>query len=148
MGRPAKITALVFGAFVFLGISLLLARAFVGSGSERAVVTDIVRAQARGDADAILRQLPLCRSEPACVRSIRERAERLARPGEVQILQYDPSVEVALTRRQGNGRVAWRTTARPQPVVQCVRVVRDGPLTGARTDVLSISAPIEPTGSC
>lgn len=148
MARPAKITAIVFGTFIFLGLTLLLTRALVGSGNERAAVVEIVRAQARGDAEAVLADLPACRTEPACVRSVRERTSKLARPGEVEVLQYSPSVEVALTRRQGTGRVAWRTEAREQPVVQCVRVLRDGPLTGGRTEVISISDPIAATGSC
>jgi hypothetical protein len=56
-------------------------------------------------------------------------------------------VQVALTRRTGVGRVAWRAGA-SQPVVQCVRVRRDGPLTGADVELLSISAPIGNDDSC
>lgn len=148
MGRPAKITAIVFGAFVFLGISLLLTRALVGSGNERAQVLEVLRAQARGDVEGMLARLDACRAEPACVQTVRERAPRLERPGEVEILQYDPSVDVALTRQNGTGRVAWRTDRRTLPVVQCVKVRREGPLTGGRTDLLAISGPIAPTGSC
>lgn len=148
MARPAKITAIVFGLFLFVGVTLLLTRALVGSGNERAAVIEIVRAQARGDGAAVLKRLPACRAEPACVRSVRDRVEDLERPGEVEILQYDPSIEVALTRRRGTGRVAWRTEEREQPVVQCVTVVRDGPLTGGGTEVLSVSEPIAATGSC
>jgi hypothetical protein len=32
--------------------------------------------------------------------------------------------------------------------VQCVRVRRDGPLTGGEVELLSISAPIDRQGSC
>ena len=148
MGRPAKITAIVFGAFVFLGISLLLARALAGSGSERGEVLDVLEAQALGDAGEVLRRLPACAAEPACVRVTRDRVERLARPGEVEILNYVPSVRVALTRQSGTARVAWRTTERRMPVVQCVKVLREGPLTGGRTELLALTDPIGATGSC
>jgi hypothetical protein len=72
---------------------------------------------------------------------------RLARPGRVEILTYSASTQLALTRQIGTGRVAWRAgTARP--VVQCVRVRRDGPLTGAKVELLSLSDPIDNDGSC
>ena len=73
--------------------------------------------------------------------------EELERPGRVEILTYTPSVQVALTRRTGVGRVAWRA-GDSQPVVQCVRVRRDGPLTGADVELLSISDPIGNDEGC
>jgi hypothetical protein len=72
---------------------------------------------------------------------------QLRRPGRVEILTYTPSVQVALTRRTGVGRVAWRA-GDSQPVVQCVRVRRDGPLTGGDVELLSISAPIGAEENC
>ncbi|MEA2241424.1 MAG: hypothetical protein QOD24_980, partial [Solirubrobacteraceae bacterium] len=50
MRRVTLVTATVFGLFVFVGISFLLARALTGEGAERSRVLDVVRAQARGDA--------------------------------------------------------------------------------------------------
>jgi hypothetical protein len=135
------------GAFVFLGISFLLARALTGAGQERARVLEVLRAQARGDAAAVLARLPACRREPACVSVTRTRTARLARPGEVEILAYTPSVQLALTRRVGTARVAWRA-GEGLPVVQCVRVRREGPLTGAEVELIAISAPIARDGSC
>ena len=148
MGRPAKITALVFGLFVFLGISFLLARAFTGAGAERAAVLDVVRAQAAGDSAAVLDRLPRCRAEPACVRTVEARADRLRRPGEVEILQYTPSIQVALTRRQETGRVVRQATRRPEPIVQCVVALREGPVTGAGVEVVSLSGPQGTSASC
>ncbi|HWM07886.1 MAG TPA: hypothetical protein VNO82_01025, partial [Solirubrobacteraceae bacterium] len=69
------------------------------------------------------------------------------RRGQVEILTYTPSVQVALTRRSGVGRVAWRA-GDSDPVVQCVRVRREGPLTGAGVELLAISAPIGGDASC
>ena len=66
----------------------------------------------------------------------RRRSSR--RPGEVEILTYAPSTRLSLTRRTGSARVAWRA-GESLPVVQCVRVRRDGPLTGGGVELLAIS---------
>jgi hypothetical protein len=145
--RTAWIAALAFGAFVFLGISFLLARGLSASGAERAQVLDIVRAQARGDAGAVLAELPACAHEPACARVTRERVERLRRPGRVEILTYEPSVGLALTDQRGTGRVAWRA-GNGLPIVQCVRVAREGPLSGGGVEILALSDPIGREAGC
>jgi hypothetical protein len=139
--------AIGFVVFVFLGISAILARGLTGAGDERSRVLDVLRAQARGNADAVLAQLPACRAQPACAQVTRDRVAKLKRPGDVQILTYAPSVRIALTRQIGTGRVAWRA-GDSLPVVQCVRVERDGPLTGADVQLLAISAPIGGEESC
>jgi hypothetical protein len=146
MRRP-RVIVIAFVVFVFLGISFLLARGLTGAGSERSKVLAVLRAQARGDAGAVLADLPACRAEPACAQVTRERVAKLRRPGPVQILNYQPSVQVALTRQTGTGRVAWRA-GMSLAVVQCVRVRRDGPLTGGAVELLSISAPIGGEESC
>ena len=147
MRRVTLITAIAFGTFVFLGISFLLARALTGSGTERNRVLELVRAEARGDATAVLEKLPACAAEPACARVTRERVAELRRPGEVELLTYRPSVQVTMTRRSGTGRVAWRA-GRSLPVVQCVKARREGPLTGGGVELLAISKPIAREGSC
>ena len=148
MQRRTKVTAIVFGTFVFLGLSFLLTRALVGAGNERAQVVEVVRAQVRGDADAVLAQLPECRKVPICVEQSRARTQRLRRPGEVQVLTYTPSVQVALLRTRGFARIAWRTREVTTPVVQCVRVEREGPLTGAGVRLIAIGDPQGGEASC
>ncbi len=138
---------LLFGLFLFVGLSVLLARGLTGSGTERADVLELVSAEARGDAEAVLARLPACRREPACARATRDRVAELRREGRVQILTYTPSARLALTRKVGTGRVAWRA-GDGLPVVQCVRVRREGPLTGGEVELLSISAPIASDGGC
>jgi hypothetical protein len=145
--RARVLIPLIFGLFVFLGLSVLLARGLTGSGAERADVLELVRAQARGDAAAVLARLPACRREPACERSTRERVQELRRPGRVEILTYTPSTRLALTRKVGTGRVAWRA-GEGLPVVQCVRVRREGPLTGGAVELLAVSAPIARDAGC
>lgn len=147
MRRARVLIPLLFGLFVFIGLSVLLARGLTGSGTERADVLDLVRAQARGDADAVLADLPACRREPACAQTTRDRVDELRRPGRVQILSFTPSTRLALTRKVGTARVAWRA-GEELPVVQCVRVRREGPLTGGAVELLSISAPIALDGGC
>lgn len=133
--------------FVFLGVAVLLGRGLTGAVSERADVLDLVEAEAAGNADAALAKLPACRAEPACAQVMRDRVRELRRPGDVEILSYEPSVQLALTNRTGTGRVAWRA-GKSLPVVQCVRARRDGPLTGAGVELLAISAPIGREEGC
>jgi hypothetical protein len=145
--RPAVFIAIGFGVFFFLALSMLLARGLAGASTERGKVLDVLEAQARGDAGAVLAQLPACRAEPACVQVTRARVARLRRPGAVQILNYEPSTRLSLTRRTGTGRVAWRAGT-GLPVVQCVQVQRDGPLTGAKVELLALSDPIGLEAGC
>lgn len=148
MQRRTKVTVIVFGAFLFLGISLLLARALVGAGGERAAVLRILQAEARGDAGAVLARMPRCARNPTCVRVVRDRAGRLRRPGKVEILNFQPSTQAAFVDTTGTARVAWRTQVERFPVVQCVVVVRQGPLTGGGVEVVSISNPIGLEDGC
>ncbi len=145
--RSRVVIPLVFGVFVFIGLSVLLARGLTGSSRERGDVLALVRAQARGDAAAVLARLPACRREPACARTTAERVRELRRPGAVQLLTYTPSARLSLTRKVGTGRVAWRA-GDGRPVVQCVRVRREGPLTGGSVELLSVSAPIPGDAGC
>ncbi len=145
--RPAILLAAGFGVFVFLGLSFLLARGLTGSSTERGKVLDVLEAQARGDADAVLSMLPACAAEPACNQVTAQRVAELERPGAVEILNYVPSTKLSLTRKTGSGRVAWRA-GESLPVVQCVRVRREGPLTGGGVTLLALSKPIDPEGSC
>jgi hypothetical protein len=147
MPRPAVLLAAGFAVFVFLGLSFLLARGLTGAGTERAKVLDVLEAQASGDAGAVLAQLPACRAEPACAQVTRTRVEKLERPGTVEILNYRPSARLSLTRRTATGRVAWRA-GDGLPVVQCVRVRREGPLTGGGVQLLALSDPVGLEASC
>ena len=127
----------------------MLARALSATGTERARVLEIAEAQARGDAPGgAATARPPARREPACAAATDAFVAKLKRPGDVEILQYRPSVQLPLTDAVGTGRVAWRAGHDGLPVVQCVRVRRDGPLSGAGVELLSISAPIGREASC
>ena len=73
MRRTRVYIAIGFAAFVFLGLSGLLARALTGSGTERSQVLELVEAQAGGDTAAALDKLPACRAQPACATVMRDR---------------------------------------------------------------------------
>ena len=148
MQRRTKVTAIVFGTFLFLGISLLLARALVGTGGERSAVLQILRAEAAGNADDVLDRMPRCARNPTCATVTRQRTAKLERPGRVEILNYTPSTQAAFIDVTGTARVAWRTQNRRFPVVQCVVVKRQGPLTGGKVDVISISNPVGLEADC
>jgi hypothetical protein len=147
LSRTNTLLAIGFAVFVFLGVSVLLARALSATGAERSRVLEIVQAQARGDANEVLASIPACAQQPACAQTTRAFVARLKRPGDVEILQYRPSVNVTLVQTTGTGRVAWRA-GHGLPVVQCVRVERDGPLTRNSVHLLSISAPIGGEATC
>jgi hypothetical protein len=145
--RSQRYIVIGVAVFVFLAISAMLARALGATGTERGRVLEIARAQARGDAQAVLREAPACAAQPACVAATRAFVPKLKKPGEVEILQYRPSVNLPLTTQTATGRVAWRAGTN-LPVVQCVRVRREGPVSGAGVEVLSISAPIGLEAAC
>ena len=148
MRRTRVLIIVGLGVFFFLGISVLLARSLSATATERSRVLDIVEAQARGDAKAVLDKTPACARQPACVAATEAFVAKLRRPGAISILQYRPSIQLPLTRAVATGRVAWRAGADGFPVVQCVRVRRDGPVTGATVELLAISAPIGREASC
>jgi hypothetical protein len=138
---------LAFAAFFFIGISAILARALSATGTERAKALDVARAEARGDAQAVLRMTPACNRDKACRAATLAFAGKLKRPGEVEVLRYDPAVQLALSDEVGTGRLAWRA-GNGLPVVQCIRVQRGNPLGGGDVTLLAVSRPIRNTAPC
>jgi hypothetical protein len=123
---------LAFAAFFFIGISAILARALSATGTEREKALDVARAEARGDAQAVLRMTPACNRDQACRAATLAFAGTLKRPGDVQV---------------GTGRLAWRA-GDGLPVVQCIRVQRGNPLSGGDVTLLAVSRPIKTTAPC
>jgi hypothetical protein len=141
--------AVVAAAVAFLLVTLLVARWLTTEGRERDAVTDLLRAQARGDAGAMLRQLDGCRADARCAATVRADAQRLRRPGRLEILSYDSGTAYALGASAGPTRVAWRVVGRGLPVVQCVEVARAGTVLAGRSVTLRrLSAPIGRESPC
>jgi hypothetical protein len=149
VSRRALIPLVAVGVLVFLAISLLLARYLNTESEERGAVFALLQAQARGDANAMLKRLDGCAREPRCVATTRKNATRLKRPGEVKILAYDSHTAYALGGKRGPTRVAWTVIDRGLPVVQCVDVQRAGTvLAGRAIRLRRLSPPINRQGSC
>jgi hypothetical protein len=134
---------------VFAGISFLLARVLAADSREQSDVADLIRAQARGDAGAMLRQLEGCSADPRCTTRVRANATALRRPGAVKLVRFDPSTSFALSESTAPARVVWDTTVVHRPVVQCVVVRRTGDvLTGPGVALRYVSGPRPGTSGC
>jgi hypothetical protein len=147
VSRRRLVTLIALGAIVFVAISLLLARYLSTENRERDAVYALLKDQARGDAQAMLRRLSAC--DARCRANVAYDARRLERAGEVKILAYSSSTSYALGHAEGPTRVAWTIVNRQLPVVQCVQVERTGNvLAGATINLLRLSVPIDRTGTC
>ncbi len=124
--RRLRIGLLCGLAFVLVA-SVLLARFLQTENAERDADLALIQAEARGDVRAMLDQLSGCRSDPACVASVRANAAnpRLRRAGEVKILQLTSNTAYSLAGAVGKTRFAW-TVIGELPVVQCIGVRRTG----------------------
>jgi hypothetical protein len=132
---------------VFLVISGLLARWLAVENVERSAVLVVLEAQARGDARAMLAHLQGC--DRHCRADVEADARRLARPGQVEILAYHSGTAYALSSSTAYTRVAWKSSLRRFPIVQCVKVARRGnALSGITVELLTISVPIPDTADC
>jgi hypothetical protein len=140
---------LIIGAVVvvFLGISVVVGRWLSADTDERGQVVELLRAQGRGDANAMLRKLDDCR-DPACVAIMRANAQKLRGPGAIKIALYQSQTAHALRSRTKPTRVVWFTRDR-LTTVQCVLVRRSGNVfAGLSVSLLRLSAPIGREASC
>jgi hypothetical protein len=148
MRRRLVITAVLLGLVMFIAISVMLARAFNADSAERAAVTDLVKAEARGDTAGAAGQLENCASNAACRARIASNATAIHHAGSVEVLQLEPSTGFSLGSTLGSARVAFRVGS-SLPIVQCVRVRRAGNVvSGLRIELLSASAPLKGDATC
>ena len=148
MRRPARILLLVLGLLLFLAVSLGLARVLSANGAEQSAIVALLRAQARGDADAMLAQLQGCAERPACVADARATAARLRGPGRLVLVRLDASTSFSLGGHDGVARVVWKTPSRTT-VVQCVDVHRGGDVIGGLSiELRALSRPIGHQAPC
>jgi beta-lactamase class A len=147
VSRRRLVSLVALGAIVFLAISFLLARYLSTENRERDAVFGLLRDQARGDAQAMLRRLNGC--DARCRANVEADARRLKRAGDVKILAYSSSTSYSLGHAEGPTRVAWTIVNKQLPVVQCVQVERTGNvLAGATINLLRLSVPIDRQGTC
>jgi hypothetical protein len=142
------IALIVIGIVLFLVISALLARAFSVGGAEDAAITDLVKAEARGDTAQVISLISGCRSDPACRARAAAVSAALRRPGAVSVAQIQPSSSFSLGPTLGTARVAWLAGS-SLPRTQCLRVRHTGNvLQGFTVELLEVSARIKTDGDC
>jgi hypothetical protein len=147
VSRRRLVSFVALGAIVFLAISLLLARYLSTENRERDAVYALLRDQARGDAQAMLKRFDGC--DARCRANVEADARRLKRAGDVKILAYTSSTSYALGHAEGPTRVAWTIVNKQLPVVQCVQVERTGNvLAGTTINLRRLSVPIDRQGTC
>jgi hypothetical protein len=145
--RPRPRLLIVAGVIVFLVLSAVLARWLSLENVERNAVLAVLEDEARGDAQAMLAALHGCDSH--CRANVIADAGRLKRPGRVQILAYQSQSAYSVSTTVADTRVAWKSSLGRLPVVQCVKVERDGnALTGLTIRLLAVSAEIPDTADC
>jgi hypothetical protein len=146
--RRLYLVLIVLGVLVFIGVSALLARAWGVDGAERSAITDLVRAEARGDQSGVVARIKGCDQSPACRARISTDVAALSRPGSFSILQLQTSSGFSLTGSTGIARVAWKAGS-SLPVVQCVRVRRAGDVLHQwRIELLELSTRIRSDADC
>jgi hypothetical protein len=148
--RRRKLLLLIaVGGLLFLGVSALLARVFSADNAEQTAITALIQAEARGDAPAMAARLRGCLPSRGCRARVDQLSSSLRRAGRVSILQLQPSAGFSLTGTAGSARVAWNTATSTLPIVQCVRVRRDGDvLSGLTIQLLEISPRIRSDADC
>jgi hypothetical protein len=146
--RRLYIVLIALGVILFLAIAALLARVYAVDGAERSAVTALVKAEARGDLSAVLKQIRGCQASPSCSAQVAGVVAQLARPGDVSILALQPSTGFSLGSTEGVARVAWKTPS-SLPIVQCVRVRRAGDaISGFSIELLALSPRIRSDSGC
>lgn len=134
------------GIVAFLAVSLLIARWLNADAVERGAVIQLLRAQARGDVNGMLRELT-CR-DANCLATVRADARRLRASGDLKVVLYQSGTQHALTSATKPTRVVWITPGK-LTTVQCVLVRRTGnAIAGASVSLQRISAPIGRESSC
>ena len=146
--RRVYLVLILVVVVVFLAVSALLARVWSADGAESSAVTALVKAEARGDRQAMLDRLTGCRANAACRSRVAILSEALQQSGSITILQDQSSTGFSLSGTTGSARVAWKSSS-SLPIVQCIRVRRSGDaLSGLKIELLAISARIKSDADC
>ena len=125
--------AVVAAAVAFLLVTLLVARWLTTEGRERDAVTDLLRAQARGDAARCCAGSTAAAPTPAARRPCAPTRAACAAPGAWRSCPTTRPPPTPWARSTGPTRVAWRVVGRGLPVVQCVEVARGGTVLAGRS---------------
>jgi hypothetical protein len=148
MGRVKRPLLIAAAVLILLASSIVVARWLNADTTERARVEQLLKAQARGDAAAMLRILDC--PDAACEQLARTNARRLRGSGDLKIALYQSQTAHALRSRTKKTRVVWFPAGREaETTVQCVLVRRKGNVfAGMTVSLLHLSAPIGRESSC
>lgn len=125
MRRRTLISLIAAAVVLFVVISVLVAHAVGVGDAQTAAVTDLVRAEARGDTATVISLIDGCKQNTACRARAAQLTTTLKRQGAVSVLQVTPSTNFSVTGSVGTARVAW-LAGNSLPRVQCVRVRNAG----------------------
>jgi hypothetical protein len=132
---------LVPAALLFLLVALGLARFLTQENRERGRVEELLRLEARGDVRGVAGALETC--DAGCRAKVGRFVPRVAGTGEVKIVRLDSSTSYSLGTAEGWSRVVWVRGPAGRPLVQCIRVRRNGsPLAGRTISLLRVTAPL------
>lgn len=145
MRRPLVLVPLVLA---FLLVAFGLARFLTQENRERDRIEQLVVREGRGDVAGVLALLRAC--DATCRAKVRGFVPRVSGPGAVKIARLDSGTSYSLGTAEGWSRVVWVRGVEGRPVVQCVRVRREGGLFAERTiTLLRVTAPLaDNEGSC
>jgi hypothetical protein len=147
--RTQLIVLIALGLIVFVAISAALARMFNADSGVRGAVTDLIRAEARGDVNGMVARITGCAASAPCRARVTSDAAALKRPGVVSVLEINTGLSTGLGGASGTARIAWEIINTTRPVVQCVHVRRTGNVfTGFRIELLKISTRIKSNADC
>jgi hypothetical protein len=146
--RRSYVIAIAAGIVVFLVVSALLARAFSANSAEQSAITSLVRAEAGGDASAVMEDILDCRVSASCRQRATSNAARLKHAGAVSIAALTPSTSFSLAGEEGTARVAW-IVGGSKPITQCIRVRRTGNvLSGLHVELLAVTPRLVTDADC
>jgi hypothetical protein len=146
--RRVYVFAIAAAIIVFLVISALLARVFSANSAEQSAITGLIKAEARGDAGAVMADILDCRVTEACRARAASNAARLKHPGAVSILELNPSNSFSIVGTEGTARVAWNVGG-SLPITQCVRVRRTGnAISGLHVQLLAVTPRLVTDADC
>ena len=147
--RARRFPLLLGAVVLFLAASLLTARFLGAENRERNLIIELLGAQARGDADEVIRRLDGCAAAPRCAARARANAERLRRPGRLRLVRLDSETAHVLGAARGPTRVVWLVPGRSLTTVQCIDVERVGNALRGREILLKrLGPPIRRLSSC
>ena len=148
--RRVYVVLIVAAVFIaFLVISAILARIFSADSAQRAAIITVLQDQAQGNTKALISRIQGCDASAACRDRAAYNASQLKKSGQVSVLTLQTAAGgFAFGTTEGVARVAWRIGT-GLPIVQCVRVRREGnPITGLHVELLAVSTRIPSESAC